>query len=129
VLIAPAFDFTEALMWNEMPEDARDTLMRDGVWRRPSAYGTPYPITRSLIEDGRKHLLLGERFAIRCPVRILQGDADPDVPWQHAKKAFDCIAAEDARFVLVKGGEHRLSTPRDLDLLKATVLELAGQAR
>jgi pimeloyl-ACP methyl ester carboxylesterase len=129
VLIAPAFDFTEALMWNEMPEDARDTLMRDGVWRRPSAYGAPYPITRSLIEDGRKHLLLGELLAIRCPVRILQGDADPDVPWQHAKKVFDCIAAEDARFVLVKGGDHRLSTPRDLDLLKATVLELAGQAR
>jgi pimeloyl-ACP methyl ester carboxylesterase len=129
VLIAPAFDMTQALMWNEMPDNVRETLLSEGVWHRPSAYGAPYPITRRLIEDGRKHLLLGAPLAVDCPVRVLQGDADPDVPWRHAKKAFDCIAAEDSRFILVKGGDHRLSAPRELELLTQTVLDLAGRVR
>jgi pimeloyl-ACP methyl ester carboxylesterase len=128
ILIAPAFDMTEVLMWNEFTADTRAQLMRDGVWYRPSAYGTPYPITRSLVEDGRKHLLLDGQMTVPCPVRILQGDADVDVPWTHAKKVYDCITGDDVRFTLVKGGDHRLSGPRELALLKATTLELAGQA-
>lgn len=129
VLIAPAFDMTQALMWDAMPADARETLRRDGVWHRPSAHGAPYPITRGLIEDGRQHVLLHQRLAVGCPVRILQGDADADVPWRHAKKVFDVIDGDDVRLALVKGGDHRLSAPRDLDLLKATALELAGRVR
>jgi pimeloyl-ACP methyl ester carboxylesterase len=127
VLVASAFDMTEALMWDRFPPEARAAIARDGLWHRSSAYGSPYPITRALIEDGRKHLLLGGELAVKCPVRILQGDADPDVPWTHGKKVFDCIEAEDARFILVKGGDHRLSTPRDVELLKATMLEVAGR--
>jgi pimeloyl-ACP methyl ester carboxylesterase len=129
VLIAPAFDMTEALMWEEFSPEVRAAITRDGVWHRPSAYGSPYPIARALIEDGRKHLLLGGKLAVACPVRVLQGDTDPDVPWPHGKKVYDCIDGDDVRFILVKGGDHRLSTPRDLALLKATVLEVAGQAR
>jgi pimeloyl-ACP methyl ester carboxylesterase len=129
VLIAPAFDMTGALIWEALPPEACAAIVRDGVWYRPSAYGSPYPITRDLIEDGSKHFMLGGKLAVSCPVRVLQGDADPDVPWAHGRKVYDCIEGEDVRFILVKGGDHRLSTPRDLALLKATVLEVAGQGR
>src|SRR5216683_1156719 len=86
VLIAPAPDFTEALMWSGFSEEIREEIRTKGVWQRPSPYddGAPYPITRALIEEGRNHLLLGSAIEVGCPVRILQGAQDPDVPWQHA---------------------------------------------
>src|SRR3954464_7749327 len=84
VLIAPAPDFTEQLMWNGFPPEVREEILTRGVWMRPSQYGDPYPITRALIEEGRNHLLLGSAIDVGCPVRILQGAQDPDVPWQHA---------------------------------------------
>jgi pimeloyl-ACP methyl ester carboxylesterase len=84
VLIAPAPDFTEELMWNRFSPDIRREIETKGVWLRPSQYGEPYPITRALIEEGRNHLLLGSAIDVGCPVRILQGAQDPDVPWQHA---------------------------------------------
>ena len=84
VLIAPAPDFTEALMWNGFPPEVKQEIETKGVWLRPSQYGEPYPITRALIEEGRNHLLLGSAIDVGCPVRILQGAQDPDVPWQHA---------------------------------------------
>ena len=84
VLIAPAPDFTEELMWKGFPPEVKHEIETKGVWLRPSEYGDPYPITRALIEDGRKHLLLGSSIDVGCPVRILQGAKDPDVPWQHA---------------------------------------------
>ena len=73
-------------MWDRDSGDAqaREAIVREGMWLRPSAYGDPYPITRRLIEDGRRHLILRMGVDIACPVRILHGDADPDVPWQHA---------------------------------------------
>jgi len=85
VLIAPAVDMTEALIWETFTEAAREAVLKEGVWLRPSAYGAePYPITRALIEDGRRHLMLGAPVAVDCPVRILQGDQDIDVPPAHA---------------------------------------------
>src|SRR3954454_20714390 len=85
VLIAPAVDFTERLMWAGFPEEVRRTIAEHGVYLRPSAYSDqPYPITRALIEDGRDHLMLGAKpIATGCPVHVLQGMQDPDVPWRH----------------------------------------------
>lgn len=126
VLIAPAVDMTEVLMWNTFPAAAREAVMRQGLWLRPSAYSEePYPITRKLIEDGRRHLLFGRSFAVDCPVRILEGDADVDVPLAHVTRVFETIAGDDVTLTLVKGGDHRLSTPKDIALLKNTMRDLA----
>ena len=84
MLIAPAPDFTEELMWKGFSPEVQQEIETKGVWLRPSQYGEPYPITRALIEEGRNHLLLGSAIEVGCPVRILQGAQDPDVPWQHA---------------------------------------------
>src|SRR6185369_546197 len=85
VLIAPAVDFTEELMWKAFPEAVKREIEEKGFWLRPSEYSEEgYPITRTLIEDGRKHLLMGGLIETGCPVHILQGVQDPDVPWRHA---------------------------------------------
>jgi pimeloyl-ACP methyl ester carboxylesterase len=98
-----------------MSKGARLSLMRDGVWMRPSAYGPdPYPITRGLIEDGRRHLLMGGEIPIECPVRILHGLADRDVPWRHGLRLMELLRSADVEFVLVKNGDHRLSDPASL---------------
>ena len=120
VLIAPAVDFTEVLMWQRFPEAAKRDLAEKGEWLRPSEYGEPYPITRGLIEEGRQHLLLGGMIETGCPVRILQGVQDPDVPWNHAVALTSRLAQDDVVLTLVKDGDHRLSRPEDLErLIKA----------
>ena len=124
VLIAPAVDFTEELMWKRFPVDVKRAIEESGSWMRPSAYGEePYPITRGLIEDGRKHLLLGDMIETGCPVRILQGVQDPDVPWRHAVDLSARFARDDVVLTLVKGGDHRLSRPEDIERLIAAVSE------
>jgi pimeloyl-ACP methyl ester carboxylesterase len=128
VLLAPAADMTADLMWDQFPDAVRAELARSGVWHRPSLYGDPYAITWGLIEDGRKHLMLKDGFDTPCPVRILQGDADPDVPASHAVKVFGALRGADVTLTLVKGGDHRLSTPGNLTLLRETVLRLAERA-
>jgi pimeloyl-ACP methyl ester carboxylesterase len=122
VLIAPAADFTERLMWDVFPEDIRQTILREGAWRRPSAYSDePYPITRALIEDGRRHLMLGGPIATGCPVHILQGMRDPDVPWTHAMELVEHLPGDDVSVTLIKDGDHRLSRPEDLERLVAAI--------
>jgi len=128
VLLAPAADMTSNLMWNEFPDMVREELREKGVWMRPSAYGEPYAITMRLIEDGRHHLMLGTELDVQCPVRILQGDEDPDVPPAHAVKVFGALRGADVTLTLVKGGDHRLSTPGNLALLRETVLRLAERS-
>ena len=123
VLIAPAADFTEMLMWQNFPEDVKRQIERDGVWLRPSAYGDPYPITRGLIEDGRKHLMLGASIDLGCPVRILQGAKDDDVPWRHAFELVNRLPSEDVVLTMIQDGDHRLSRPQDIARLLATVGE------
>ncbi len=125
--IAPAPDFTEDLMWAEFPPDVRAAIERDGLWHRPSEYGAPYPITRALIEDGRDNLLLRGPIGLDAPVRILQGQQDPDVPWRHALRIADAITGGDVRVTLVKDGDHRLSRPADLALLGETLAPLLLQ--
>ena len=104
-------------MCKELPEDAKRQIETQGSWSRPSAYDPePYFITRKLLEDGRKNLVLNTPLKISCPVRILQGMRDADVPWSEAIKLSECIEG-DVRVTLVKDGDHRLSTPPDLLLL------------
>lgn len=128
VLIAPATDFTEALIWAQLPQDARKAIETSGAWLRPSAYEPePYPITRTLIEDGRKHLLLGAPIALDMPIHILQGMADPDVPWMHAVRLVERLTSSDVTLELVKGGDHRLSTPSEITRLETRIAQmLAG---
>ncbi|NBN65795.1 alpha/beta hydrolase [Pannonibacter tanglangensis] len=119
VLIAPATDFTEELMWRQRFDDTiREEILRTGRYARPSAYGDgPYVITRELIEDGRRHLLLGRALQLGCPVSILQGRRDPDVPWTHALRLVESLPQDDVRLTLVPDGDHRLSRPQDISLL------------
>jgi pimeloyl-ACP methyl ester carboxylesterase len=125
VLIAPAVDFTEELMWKRFPARAKRRLASAGVWECPSQYSPePYPITAALIEDGRRHLLLGGLIETGCPVRILQGVADPDVPWRHAVELVSRLAQDDVVLSLIKGGDHRLSRPEDIERLIGIVSEL-----
>jgi pimeloyl-ACP methyl ester carboxylesterase len=125
VLIAPAPDFTEELMWKAFSAEIRQEIETKGVWLRPSQYGdgTPYPITRDLIEDGRKHLLLGGSIAVGCPVRILQGAKDPDVPWQHAFALVHRLPADDVVLTMIQDGDHRLSRPQDIARIMAAIAE------
>ena len=123
VLIAPAVDFTEALMWQHFPAKVKREIEEKGVWYRPSEYGEPYPITRGLIEEGRRHLLLGAMIETGCPVRILQGVQDPDVPWNHAVELTSRLAQDDVVLTLVKDGDHRLSRPEDIARLIEAVRE------
>ncbi|WP_407177714.1 alpha/beta hydrolase [Bradyrhizobium sp. STM 3562] len=125
VLIAPAPDFTEELMWKGFSPQARREIQEKGVWHRPSDYGDPYPITRNLIEDGRNHLLLGASIDVGCPVRILQGAQDPDVPWQHALRLAHRLPAEDVVLTMIQDGDHRLSRPQDIARIIAAVAEMA----
>jgi len=126
--IAAAPDFTEDLVWQAFDENVRETLRRDGVYHQPSDYGeAPYPITRQLIEDGRRHLLLRAPIAIGCPIRLIQGLADPDVPWQTALRIAERVESDDVEVILVKGGGHRLSEPADLARLGRTVEALLAR--
>jgi len=125
--IAAAPDFTEALMWQAMTFAERATLMRNGILDVPSEYGGPYPITRALIEDGRTHLVLDAPIGIDCPVRLLHGQQDPDVPWEMSMRIAERLTSQDVQVLLVKDGDHRLSRPRDLALLTRTLAPLLGQ--
>jgi pimeloyl-ACP methyl ester carboxylesterase len=124
LLIAPAPDFTESLIWKQMPEHVQKQIMETGEWLRPSIYDErPYPITRSLIEDGRQHLLLNGPIDIGCPVHILHGMRDPDVPWQHAIELAARLSGNPV-ITLVKQGDHRLSTPDDLHRIEGILGQL-----
>lgn len=115
--IAAAPDFTERLMWDAFTPAQKQALLTEGVVDVPSEYGGPYPITRRLIEDGRQHLLLGRPIAVRCPVRLLHGQRDADVPWETALKIAAAVESADVEVTLVKDGDHRLSRPHDLERL------------
>ena len=129
VLVAPAVDFTETLVWDRMPEAVQRKLRRDGVWRRPSGYAdVPDEITMRLIEEGRDHLLLGGPIAFDGPVRILHGLADESVPWEHGVRTAQALSSDDVTVTLVKDAEHRLSGPVDLARLCAAVDEVVALA-
>ena len=125
VLIAPAVDFTEELMWDLFPDPVKKAILTDGFYMHQSEYG-PYPITRLLIEDGRTHRLFGSEIQPQCPVHILQGMQDEPVPWQHAMRLIDHMPQDEVVLTLIKDGDHRLSRESDLALLVEAVERLCG---
>jgi pimeloyl-ACP methyl ester carboxylesterase len=122
VLIAPAPDFTERLMWANFPPEIRRRITETGRYEEPSPYSDePYLITRALIEDGRANLVLDGPLDPKCPVTILQGVKDADVPWRHALLILESLVGVDVTLSLVRDGDHRLSRPEDLALLTAAI--------
>jgi pimeloyl-ACP methyl ester carboxylesterase len=127
VLIAPAWDMTEELMWKEFDAAARAELEGRGYYLEPSDYGEPYLITRALIEDGRRHLIGNDPFDPERPVHIIQGLQDKDVPAAHARRLIDLLPGGRVRYSEVPDGEHRLSRPQDLELLFAVLRQMIAE--
>jgi pimeloyl-ACP methyl ester carboxylesterase len=126
--IASAPDFTEELIHAQLDAEQRARLNRDGRLERVSAYDQgPNVVTLQMIEDGRKFLQLGEIIPIECPVRLIHGLEDPDVPWEISLRLCDRLESQDVRVILVKGGGHRLSEPADLELITETLSELLAR--
>jgi pimeloyl-ACP methyl ester carboxylesterase len=123
--IAAAADFTEELMRPGLDDTARAALARDGVYLAPNPYGPPTPITAGLLEDGARHLLLRGPIPLACPIRLLHGQRDAEVPWPISLRIAERVESEDVRVTLVKDGDHRLSRPQDLTLLLRTIAELS----
>lgn len=120
--LAAAPDFTEELIWRRLPAMGRAELMREGVIHVPSDYANEHcPISLGLIEEGREHLLLGAEIALECPVRLMHGLEDQDVPWDMSLRLLQVLTSSDATLELVKGGDHRLSTPADLRRISRTL--------
>ncbi len=127
VFIAPAPDFTEALLWDQLTGPERDQILTQGRLVEHSPYSPePSIITRALIEDGRGHLILGGPIAITAPVRIVQGMADPDVPWRHAVAFAERLEAKDLDVTLIKAGDHRLSKPQELAAIDNAIGAVLG---
>jgi pimeloyl-ACP methyl ester carboxylesterase len=128
VLIAPAPDFTIELIEPQLTDELRKDLETKGFVEEHSEYSPePNIYTRALIEDGRKNRVLEDIIDTHCPVHVLQGMADPDVPYAHALKLLDHLPADDVTLSLVRDGDHRLSRPQDLDMLVRTVEGMVGQ--
>ncbi|MGH1330831.1 MAG: alpha/beta fold hydrolase [Paracoccaceae bacterium] len=119
--IAAAPDFTEDGFWASFDADQRAELAREGRVMVPSDYDAPYPITQRLIEEGRDHLVLRKPMDLPFPVRLLQGTADADVDISRPLAILDHATCEDMRLTLVKGADHRFSTPECLRLIEKTV--------
>ncbi|MGV3649876.1 MAG: alpha/beta hydrolase, partial [Devosia sp.] len=127
LLIAPAVDMTKDLMEDLFTPAEKAALAERGVVEQPSDYSDePYRLTRLLIEDGRSHLLFGATIATGCPVAILQGGADTDVPRAHAEKLLSHLTLDPVSYTLVPDGDHRLSRPQDLKLMERLVLSLVA---
>lgn len=125
VLIAPAWDMTEELMWNQFSQAARAELQNNGFYNKPSRYGDgPYTISKELIDEGRNHLIGDDSFKPPCPVRIIHGVNDPDVPWKHANKLTHVLEGENVMLKLIQDGDHRLSREEDIAKLFAIVDDL-----
>jgi len=128
VTVAAAPDFTEDAMWAGFDAETRREIMEAGVVHLPSEYGEPLPITRRLIEDGRDHLVLRAPLDLPVPVRFLQGTADADVDRSVAERLLDHATGPDMRLTLVKGADHRFSTPDCLGLIGAALDEVSARA-
>lgn len=126
VLIAPAPDFTQKLMWPDFTPAIQKQIMEEGVYMQPSDYDAPVPITRALIEEGANWQILDAPIVFSGPVRILQGMQDLDVPWLHAQRLIDTLTTDDLAFTLVKDGNHSLSREADIARLLATCAEIGG---
>ncbi len=130
LLVAPAPDFTERLLWQRFDPATREQLLREGVIHEPSDYGEPMPFTRALVEEGRRHLLLeGTDLLFPFPVHVLHGRRDADVPLALSLELADRLDAPQVTVEIVGDGDHRLSRPEDLARLEAALLRLLDEAR
>lgn len=129
VTIAAAPDFTERGFWAGFSEEQRAALTRDGQVALPNEYGAPLILTRRLIEDGRQQLVLDQPLALPFPVRMLQGTADADVPVSWAHDLLDYASGDDIRLTLVKGADHRFSSPACLSLIVTTIEDVVQNVR
>ena len=128
--IAPAPDFTEDLIWARLSEAQRRELLERGELAAASAYeADPIPITLRLVEEGRRHLLLRGPIRLSCPVRLLHGMEDPDVPYQTSLRLMEKLTETEAVIELIEDGDHRLSRPQDLTRLFAAVDAMAARFR
>lgn len=127
--IAAAPDFTEDSMWAGLTDAQRADLAQNGQVVLPSDYSDePYIITQRLIEEGRQTLVLRDPLALACPVRLLQGTADEDVPISVALRLLEHASGDDIRLTLVKGADHRFSTPENLELIQRSVEKVLSRA-
>lgn len=124
--IAAAPDFTEDLMWKALNPKQQKQVIEEGVTLIPNCYDDqePYPITKNLIEEGRNHLLLQKSINLSCPVRLIQGMKDEDVPYQTANRIAEELVSDDVEISFVEDGDHRMSSPENLELLKYTLLDI-----
>lgn len=129
LLIAPAPDFTLELMEPELTEAQRAALERDGYYEEPTPYGPdPNVFTRALFEDGRKNRVLDGLIETGAPVHIIQGMADPDVPWRHALRLMEHLPSDNVTLTLIKDGDHRLSRDEDIARILAAADSIAATA-
>ncbi|MEP3279576.1 MAG: alpha/beta hydrolase [Stappiaceae bacterium] len=125
LLIAPAVDFSHELIWKHLTKDLKNQLEEKGHFLRPSAYSDdPYVVTKKLIDDGRRHLLMGSQMEVGCPVQVLQGTKDESVPLDHVMRMVELMPKDDVTVTLVRDGDHRLSSPEDIQRLKRLVAQM-----
>ena len=125
--VAAAPDFTQDLMWRSLDDEQRRVLSEQGELYLPSDYvDNPFPITMKLIEEAKQQLLLDAPIELDCPVRLIHGLEDPDVPWETSVKLANQLASQDVDIRLLKGGGHRLSEQAHLELITDTVSALAS---
>jgi pimeloyl-ACP methyl ester carboxylesterase len=115
-------------MWERFPAEIRREIEEKGVWYRHSEYSPePYPITRALIEDGRRHLMMDRPLSFGVPIHIMQGAQDPDVPLAHVQRFVNLLAEDDVRMTIIPDGNHRLSRETDIAALTRIALALAAE--
>jgi pimeloyl-ACP methyl ester carboxylesterase len=125
VLISPAVDFTEDLIWNQLSDEAKYDIKSKGHWfGQVNNSATPYLVTRKLIEEARLHLVLGSAITTGCPVRIMQGTSDAHVPWLRTLELISRFTERDVVLSLIKDGDHSLTRPKDIDRLIQEVVSL-----
>lgn len=123
--LAAAPDFTEELVFDAFTPDLKDRLLREGQVMIEGSYGEPpYPVTRRLVEEGRRHLLLHGPINLACPVRLIHGIGDNDVPWRTALRLQTHLVSDDVEVTLVKNGGHRLSEPANVSLILSVLEQL-----
>ena len=126
VLVNPAQDFTEKLMWPGLADHQRQAILREGETVITEEGLGSYVLTRRMFEEARDWLLLDGLIEIAAPVHVLQGRADDVVPWRHQVELVERLSGGDVRLDLIEGGDHRLSTPRDLARLVEAVEAMRG---
>lgn len=126
VLVNPAQDFTERLMWPSLDDHVRQAILRDGEATIVEEGLGEYVLTERMFAEARDWLLLDAAIPIKAPVHILQGKADTSVPWRHSLALVERLGGGDVRLDLIEGGDHRLSTPQDLQRLIEAVEGLSA---